>query len=641
MKKNYFAQILILFSSYFFLCEVANAQSVPRFEKYPERILARREIQQRLMDEIRRPEEGVVEMGRTWSPGHKITVAFESGSSRLHKSIAEVASSWSKYGNFTFDFGYDEETKTYRKWSIQDKEFAADIRVSFAADGYWSLVGTESIDIMITKPDEPSMNLAGFESPLSNDLRGTVLHEFGHAIGFHHEHQHPSEPSDFRWEDDAGYKPTRDQFGQFITDVNGRHPGVYTLLGGPPNEWNRTTVDFNLGELPTSRAYTVTDFDVNSIMKYDFDASMFIAGKNSHSYTGRRNMFLSDGDKYIAAIAYPDDKARIVKIESHRKKLAVLLDSLSKESTRSKQVSSPNKKNDSDDYADRLRSIRPRTRQFKIDKSRRAWNTPLAKLSVPRQELERIIDKANFLPANFMVAGANSQRYVGRIAFKASFQHPQAGTFFPGNGWGTGFMVSPSLLLTNNHVLENKAFSRDKVRVEFNYQHRLSDGQLDDKDSYDLDPEDFFFTDKSLDFTLVRVKSKQSINAVPASSMVFPGHRWSFYQLTDSSFASFFKDMQVNIIQHPAGRPKEIAIHNNFVEETLDNHIRYTTDTEGGSSGSPVFDNSWIVVALHHAAGERKLDGTWKNNQGVRIDKIIAKMKSSLSDTLLEELGID
>jgi hypothetical protein len=79
------------------------------------------------------------------------------------------------------------------------------------------------------------MNFGGFAVSLPQDWAATVLHEFGHALGLQHEHQHPVGGCDldFRWEDDPGYTPTFDGFGQFITDSNGKPPSVYTVLGGP------------------------------------------------------------------------------------------------------------------------------------------------------------------------------------------------------------------------------------------------------------------------------------------------------------------------------------------------------------------------------------------------------------------------
>ena len=48
----------------------------------------------------------------------------------------------------------------------------------------------------------------------------------------------------------------------------------------------------------------------------------------------------------------------------------------------------------------------------------------------------------------------------------------------------------------------------------------------------------------------------------------------------------------------------------------LSHRLQYTTDTMPGSSGSPVFNDEWHVVAIHHAGGDLV-----KNSQG---DKVFA-----------------
>ena len=58
----------------------------------------------------------------------------------------------------------------------------------------------------------------------------------------------------------------------------------------------------------------------------------------------------------------------------------------------------------------------------------------------------------------------------------------------------------------------------------------------------------------------------------------------------------------VNIIQHPDGQPKRVAFRNNLVSAVDDSTIRYFTDTDRGSSGAPVCDDVWRVVALHRGA---------------------------------------
>jgi endonuclease G len=60
--------------------------------------------------------------------------------------------------------------------------------------------------------------------------------------------------------------------------------------------------------------------------------------------------------------------------------------------------------------------------------------------------------------------------------------------------------------------------------------------------------------------------------------------------------------MPVNIIQHPQGKSKRVAFRNNLVTAADTELIRYFTDTDFGSSGSPVCDDNWQVVALHRGA---------------------------------------
>jgi hypothetical protein len=93
----------------------------------------------------------------------------------------------------------------------------------------------------------------------------------------------------------------------------------------------------------------------------------------------------------------------------------------------------------------------------------------------------------------------------------------------------------------------------------------------------------------------------------------------------------------VNIVQHPDGRPKEVALQENEVTRVQDKLIHYRTDTEPGSSGSPVFNNDWELVALHHS-GERFPDGT-AENEGIRISAIVAHLIArGQGDSLVREV---
>ncbi|MCB0114203.1 MAG: hypothetical protein KDD84_08930 [Caldilineaceae bacterium] len=87
----------------------------------------------------------------------------------------------------------------------------------------------------------------------------------------------------------------------------------------------------------------------------------------------------------------------------------------------------------------------------------------------------------------------------------------------------------------------------------------------------------------------------------------------------------------------------EVALQDNEIAQLFSNVVRYLGDTEPGSSGSPVCDNVWKLVALYHAGGEQDGNGKWLNNQGIRIDKIVADLRQHFSgagQSVLIELSI-
>src|SRR3954468_18865919 len=107
------------------------------------------------------------------------------------------------------------------------------------------------------------------------------------------------------------------------------------------------------------------------------------------------------------------------------------------------------------------------------------------------QFVERVIGKTrDFLAVQFFDRGANASRAVCRIVT----------TLPDGEAFGTGFLVTPKLLITNHHVFEDREAAR-RSRAEFNYQ--LNADQTLAVESFDFAPDTFFLTDKDLDFTLV------------------------------------------------------------------------------------------------------------------------------------------
>jgi endonuclease G len=100
----------------------------------------------------------------------------------------------------------------------------------------------------------------------------------------------------------------------------------------------------------------------------------------------------------------------------------------------------------------------------------------------------------------------------------------------------------------------------------------------------------------------------------------------------------------VNIIQHPGGRSKRYGIRNNLVSASTATEIRYFTDTEAGSSGSPVFNDRWEVVALHRAStyvADVQFQGktTAYVNLGTPLPAIIGDLRTRYP-ALATEIGV-
>jgi hypothetical protein len=316
-----------LVSSVFLMFAAAAVGQEPRIivEGYPPDVLAALEIRDRARRNAPREVGGfalqyVFTVANKWTGANgqppKVTVAFRGGDSALREQIADAASEWSKYGHIVFDF--KDPTGTFREWSPSDMRYMADIRISFEQAGYWSVVGIDSVDGIVRKPGQPSMNFGHFTENLPGDWKTTVQHEFGHALGLQHEHQAPVGgcDTDWKWDDDPGYVPTPDAYGWYGPDLNGRNPGIYTLLGGYPNNWPKSVVDQNLRQLNNdAHAYDQGQFDRNSIMKYYFPPSMFLQKEQSHCYSPE-NQFISVEDQKGIEKWYPNSGQALLSIQN-------------------------------------------------------------------------------------------------------------------------------------------------------------------------------------------------------------------------------------------------------------------------------------------------------------------------------------
>jgi hypothetical protein len=93
---------------------------------------------------------------------------------------------------------------------------------------------------------------------------------------------------------------------------------------------------------------------------------------------------------------------------------------------------------------------------------------------------------------------------------------------------------------------------------------------------------------------------------------------------------------RVYIIGHPGGRELSISLNDNLLLDWEDPWLHYRTPTEGGSSGSPVFNHDWRLIGLHHAGDltMRRLSGkagTYAANEGIWIQSILRRTQGLAS----------
>ena len=176
---------------------------------------------------------------------------------------------------------------------------------------------------------------------------------------------------------------------------------------------------------------------------------------------------------------------------------------------------------------------------------------------------------------------------------------------------GTGFRIGSDLLLTNWHVLHNKddGTRATAVTAEFGYEDDGKGGAL----AATVIPCDVesIVTNKDDDWAVINVKQAlaDAWPVVKLSEAVAPTQGSSAY-----------------IIQHPGGERKRVGFVRNQVSAFDDRVVHYLTDTQEGSSGSPVFDGEGRLIALHHAGGRpQQVVGRApvKKNEGFRISRIV------------------
>jgi endonuclease G, mitochondrial len=254
----------------------------------------------------------------------------------------------------------------------------------------------------------------------------------------------------------------------------------------------------------------------------------------------------------------------------------------------------------------------------------------LRREDVSNEMVERILGRTrDLLSVEFFELGLLASRCVGLVSTR---DQPN----------GTGFLVAPGLMLTNEHVLRTAGEARGSdLELDFE-ENRV--GEPKQVERFRLLPDEFFLAHRELDFTLVAVSTTSHRGTRLDGFDVLP-------LIGEEGKVRIGE--AVNVVQHPGGRVKQVVIRDNRLVDLPEGpdmgaYFHYEADTEKGSSGSPVFNDFWEVVALHHSSvpatdAEGRLvdaDGTvlgpderdrtvWVANEGIRVSRIVAAVRDA------------
>lgn len=257
--------------------------------------------------------------------------------------------------------------------------------------------------------------------------------------------------------------------------------------------------------------------------------------------------------------------------------------------------------------------------------------TPMPLQLSARGALEKIIKKTNsFLDVNkWREKLGTIEAQVCRIEITKKNNTKE---------FGTGFLIAPNVVITNYHVIESVDSGQaiaSNVILRFDYK-QLADGKIINKGTEYRLVEDDWLIDKSpyvenqlptldeLDYALLRVDGVPGEEPIGKNSdPKAPQRGW--IELP-REFYEFLPETPLLIVQHPNAQPLKLAFDTDGIIGINENGttVKYKTNTEPGSSGSPCFDINWNLVALHHS-GDPDWNPTY--NAGTPFSMICSRLE--------------
>lgn len=147
---------------------------------------------------LSRTTRSVAAPAKFWTNGQTLRIAITRYDEAMFQAVVAAINQWAPHVNLNFEFIELDDN---------DELYDGDIRIllSHFKDGAGSsVIGTDARNIL---PHLPTMVLgADYQSSF---FTVAAMHEFGHALGVEHEHQHPDAPLD--WNLSALYREFKER----------------------------------------------------------------------------------------------------------------------------------------------------------------------------------------------------------------------------------------------------------------------------------------------------------------------------------------------------------------------------------------------------------------------------------------------
>lgn len=239
----------------------------------------------------------------------------------------------------------------------------------------------------------------------------------------------------------------------------------------------------------------------------------------------------------------------------------------------------------------------------------------------PEPAYEKVLGTESYRTYKWYLTGAQRCQLVARIGIDAS------------QGHGTGFVLRGSALaprfgdglvvLTNAHVVsddpavrkQHGALSPDDAVVSFEAQGA---------EEYRVAELLWSSPPEALDATILRLEAAEALEERLKDKLARIAKNPPAIEATARAY----------VIGHPLGGSLSLSLQDNVLLDYEKPRLHYRTPTEGGSSGSPVFNRQWDLIGLHHAGSETmpRLNGqpgTYPANEGIWLQAIIEALAAA------------